>query len=207
MICFTPPWASTAGTPAAAPLTPYSPSRMQETASARWLPVKILRHISAMVPPYSVQPYPRRSNPVCALCRHRLAIERGRPVLLVEGRRLACHIPRSATTGTGYRHVAEDKGVDALGATPVPAPAGDGRSSRTVPSTWLRGRPESRHTCRDDVAGVGGHQKDAVKSTVSSSARFHNYLRGGGRSSSRLWPGAAPPDGDRDIGAVAGLRG
>lgn len=36
------------------------PSRMHEIASARWLPVKILRQISAMVPatPYSVQPFP-----------------------------------------------------------------------------------------------------------------------------------------------------
>ncbi|EFR84500.1 hypothetical protein NT04LM_2327, partial [Listeria monocytogenes FSL F2-208] len=56
---FTPFWLKTAGTPMAKPLSPYSPSSTQDTVKARWLPLKIWRQISTIVPPmpYSVHPF------------------------------------------------------------------------------------------------------------------------------------------------------
>lgn len=117
---------------------------------------------------------------------HRLAIERQAGALLVEvGDWRAIYRGVRPHRKLGIAMLAEDKRRRCSGRqSPVPAPAGDAGgwypARRRCPAP-LRGRPESCHTCRDDVAGVGGHQKDAVKSVGHH--RRHNALhnlRGGG---------------------------
>lgn len=150
---------------------------------------------------------------------HRLAIERQAGALLVEvGDWRAIYRGVRPHRKLGIAMLAEDKGVDALGANlqflrQQATQAGGIQPDAGAQHLAARQAGKLPYLPGDDVAGVGGHQKDAVKSVGHH--RRHNALhnlRGGGQFIQPALAGAqrAAGDGDHrdiDIGAVAGLAG
>ena len=150
---------------------------------------------------------------------HRLAVERPAGALLVEvGYRRAIHRGVRPNRKLSVAVLAEDKSVDALGANvqllrQQTAQAGGIQPDAGAQHLAARQAGELPYLPGDDVAGVRGHQKDAVKPIGHH--RWHDalhYLRGGGQfiQSALAWTQRAAGDGDHrdvDISAVASLAG